>query len=397
MPLNSQPTSSPLFTHLAVDPAGGERNELRNQPFVRLVAHFAALILYSGGDSGASDLNLRIGGLLALLAAPGGIIALLLFEKYSSLLRVLRGGPLHIDVYSASVPDKYFLIVCSMVVTGAVVALKWEGILPGRQDYLNLAPLPLRLPAIFWANFAAVVLLASIFAVDVNAVSSVLFPLVVMSETGGLRENLQFFGVHLTCVILASAFAFLACFSLMGILMSVLIIDRVMSKSPFQSACYHFSLRVLVRSETHFIVLGAFAGLGLVVASQMVLSPLDTTHTQSVLPTPDVLAAPFAMAYRLIVGVRFVLELPAELNANWVYRVVLGRQKHDAGAVAKKVILTILIPLVIIPCVIGYSWIWGVRVGFVHAAYVLGLSVALIDIVLLRFRKIPFCVRSAFV
>jgi hypothetical protein len=86
MPLNSQPTSSPLFTHLAVDPAGGERNELRNQPFVRLVAHFAALILYSGGDSGASDLNLRIGGLLALLAAPGGIIALLLFEKYSSLI-----------------------------------------------------------------------------------------------------------------------------------------------------------------------------------------------------------------------------------------------------------------------------------------------------------------------
>ncbi|MGI9070614.1 MAG: hypothetical protein ACR2JB_04620 [Bryobacteraceae bacterium] len=480
--------------------------------------HFVGLILHSGNDSSASDLNLSIGGLLALLAAPGGITALLLFEKYSSLLRVLRGGPLHIDVYSVSVPDKYFLIVCSMVITSTVVALKWERILPGRQDYLNLAPLPLRLRAIFWANVIAVLLLASIFAVDVNAVSSVLFPLVVMSESGGLRENLQFFRVHVTCVILASAFAFLACFSVMGILMSVLpyrifrsgsrfvrvaiivasigllcssfavppvlrhlsttpdslvrflpsvwyvalyqcmqgrsnpeftslaamglealaimlvlsvvsmvlsyrryfvripessdsmqparrrmgslsaLIDRVVSKSGFQSACYRFSLRVLLRSERHFIVLAAFVGLGLIVASQMVLSLPDVTRTSSQsLPTPEVLAAPLAMAYCLIVGVRFVLELPAELNANWAYRTIVSRQKQNTGATAKKVMLTFLIPLVIIPCLVAYSWICGVRVGFVHAVYVLGLSVVLIDIVLLRFRKIPFaCALPAF-
>jgi hypothetical protein len=45
---------------------------------------------------------------------------------------------------------------------------------------------------------------------------------------------------------------------------------------------------------------------------------------------------------------------------------------------------------VIVPCLIGFSWAWGIRVGGVHAVYVLALSVVLMEIVLIRFRKVPF-------
>jgi len=197
------------------------RKRLLERPFPRLVAHFASLILESGQESGASELNLGIGGLLAILAAPGGFASLMLFEKYSSLLRWLRHRP-QIDVYWASLPDKYFFIVFSMVITGVVVAIRWNRILPSRQDYDNLAPLPLPSRTVFFANLCAIVVLASMFALDVNAASSIMFPGVVLSEKGTFGELAVFVGVHAVCVILASAFTFLTCFALMGILMSLL-------------------------------------------------------------------------------------------------------------------------------------------------------------------------------
>src|SRR5438105_12737067 len=183
MPTLSPPTLSPPSAR----PAGrwDRRSSFvagrRQRPFARLVAHFAALILKSGQESGASELNLGIGGLLALLAAPGGFTSLLLFDKYSSLLRWLRHRP-QIDLYWASLSDKYFFIVLSMAITGVVVAIKWDKILPGAQDYTNLAPLPLHSRTIFFANLSAIVVLVSIFALDVNAVSAILFPGVVLSE-----------------------------------------------------------------------------------------------------------------------------------------------------------------------------------------------------------------------
>src|SRR5438309_307273 len=124
------PTLSPPTLSLpSARPAGkptlrGLWGRLRQRPFPRLVEHFAALILQSGQESGASELNLGIGGLLALLAAPGGFTSLMLLDKYSSLLRWLRQRP-QIDVYWASLSDKYFFIVLSMAITGVVVAIKW--------------------------------------------------------------------------------------------------------------------------------------------------------------------------------------------------------------------------------------------------------------------------------
>jgi len=352
------------------------------------------------------------------------------------------------------------------------------------------------------------VVLASIFALDVNAVSAILFPGVVLSEKGTFPELFAFVGVHVVCVLLASAFTFFACFALMGALMSLLpnrvfrtvslfvrlaiivalllllctsftvlpvlrdlskhpdsaarflpslwyiglyqwmqgrsnpelvalawmglkaaaaalvlalvfsalsyrryfmripessdarqtgsrwslrgiwpLVDGSLLRSPFQRACYHFSVRALLRSEMHCILFGGFVGLGLVVASQMAMSVPATADS---LPGADVLAAPLAIAYFMVIGLRFVFEVPAGWNANWLYRLILDHHQQETRAVARKIMLTFLVPGVIAPAAIAYSLVWGFRVGLVHAAYVLVLSVLLMEIMLLRFRKIPF-------
>jgi hypothetical protein len=67
---------------------------------------------------------------------------------------------------------------------GIVTLLKWDKILPDGQDYLNLAPLPIRSRAVLAANAAAIAIAVVIFAVDVNAVPAFLFPLFVTTAAG---------------------------------------------------------------------------------------------------------------------------------------------------------------------------------------------------------------------
>src|SRR6185295_19996558 len=119
-------------------------------------------MLKSGQESGASDLEFSGSSLLALLAVPGALLSMTLFDKYSSLLWYLRGRP-RLDPYLASLPDKYFFIVFSMVVTGLVMVLRWDKVLPGRQDHMNLAQLPLSMRSIFLANLSAILLAAALF------------------------------------------------------------------------------------------------------------------------------------------------------------------------------------------------------------------------------------------
>src|SRR5256885_3384057 len=126
-----------------------------------------------------------MGGLLALLAVPGGFGSLLLFDKYSTLLMFLRQRPAF-NIYTESLPDKYFFIVFSMAITGVVTVLKWDRILPGLKDYANLAPLPISPRTIFTASLTAIFITASLFASDVNAASAVLFPLVVVANRGSV-------------------------------------------------------------------------------------------------------------------------------------------------------------------------------------------------------------------
>jgi hypothetical protein len=88
-------------------------------------------------------------------------------------------GRLHQDVFVVSMPDKYLFLALGMAITGIVTVLKWDKILPDSQDYLNLAPLPIRPRTVLAANAAAIAIAVVVFAVDVNAVPAVFFPLFV--------------------------------------------------------------------------------------------------------------------------------------------------------------------------------------------------------------------------
>ena len=140
---------------------------------------------------------------------------------WTAFAQWLRGIS-NVDVLQAALPDEYFFIVLSMVVTGAVAVWRWDAIFPDRRDYINLVPLPIPTRTIFSANLVAVVFLAGLVALDVNAMSCILFPAVVAATQLKFLFFVKFAIIHAIGVLLASIFSFFAVFSLLGLLMALL-------------------------------------------------------------------------------------------------------------------------------------------------------------------------------
>lgn len=226
------------------------------RPFGRLVGHFLARMVHGDQDAASAEFELGAGFLLGMLAAPGSFYCFLLFDKYSSFLNWMR-GTLRQDVYVTSLPDKYLLISLAMAVTGIVTVLKWDKLLPDSQDYLNLAPLPIRPRNVLLANAAALLIAILVVAVDVSAVPALLFPSFVMASVQARPAAfVQFIAAHAAGVFLASVFTICSVFAVLGTLSAIL------PREAFRACSSWVRGVVLVALLT--LLPAAFAGASLV-------------------------------------------------------------------------------------------------------------------------------------
>lgn len=191
------------------------------RPFVLLLRLFAGRMFHGAGELGADELDLGLGVVLIFLAMPGVLVSLLMFEKFGSLIRFLRGDGVF-DPYAATIPDEYFFIVLSMAVSCAVALWRWNSIFLDRRDYMNLVPLPISLTRIFFANLFAIFTLTAVLTIVVNTASFVLFPIAVVGSQGSFSMLFRFAFGHALSVSLGSVFSFLAIFALSGTLMACL-------------------------------------------------------------------------------------------------------------------------------------------------------------------------------
>jgi hypothetical protein len=482
------------------------------RPFPTLLRVFIGRVFHGGGDSGASEMDVALGVILILLAMPGVLVSLLLFEKYGSLIRWMRGDGVF-DPFIASIPDEYFFIVLSMVVTGAAAVWRWDALFLDRRDYINIVPLPVSLRRIFLGNFAAILLLAFALTLDVNAASFILFPVAVVGSQVSLGVFLQFAAGHAITVVLASVFSFFAVFAVIGLLMAVLpyalfrrislyvrflmalfflallgtsfavtsflgqiariskvavnllppvwflgigqtlwgnghnpffaamtrtalfalgislavailsyalsfrssfvripetaevgplprlqfhlfplnLFDLTILQDPPQRACFHFITRTLLRSEAQLQIVSAFVAMGLVVSAQSVASAFDANAVVMMRkPSEDLLSIPYILSFCIIVGIRLAFEIPSDLRANWIFALWIDAEVLQTRHLARKILLTFsLVPLAPI-CFISSPILWGFAAALLHTAIFAACTIAFVELLLLRFRKIPF-------
>ena len=165
--------------------------------------------------------------------------------------------------------------------------------------------------------------------------------------------------------------------------------DRYVLDQPFDRACFHFAMRTLSRSRRHRLLMAGFAGLGVSVALQDAAAGRSTAlHAVGALPAANLFAAPLAILFFLLTGLRFIFDLPAELPANWTFQIAVRARAEAARRVAKKLMLLWIVPVAIASLIV-YGTIWGVRVGVAEAGFLLLAALILAEVLLLDYAKIP--------
>jgi len=169
------------------------------------------------------------------------------------------------------------------------------------------------------------------------------------------------------------------------------LLDRLALRTPFQKAGFRFVGKTLLRSEPHRLVLTAVGGLALVLASQALMDAFEGVKSlrQAAL-SPDALSIPFILSFLIIVGLRIVFEIPAELRSNWIFQLMIDPDGQECEALARKVILILVLPWLLAISLPAYAYLEGWMVACLHTLLAVTWAVLLTNIVLIRFRKIPF-------
>jgi hypothetical protein len=167
--------------------------------------------------------------------------------------------------------------------------------------------------------------------------------------------------------------------------------DRWILRTPFQKGCFRFVWKTLFRSESHRLVLAGIGGLGLVLASQALLSAFENGEPAGkAMVSADGLSIPLVLAFIITVGLRTVFEIPVELRSNWIFRLMLDAEKHECGPLARRVMLASVLPWVLLISFPVYAYFGEWVIGCLHTLVIVTWSLLLSNAVLIRFRKLPF-------
>jgi hypothetical protein len=170
-----------------------------------------------------------------------------------------------------------------------------------------------------------------------------------------------------------------------------ILLDDLVLRTPFQKGCFRFICKTLLRSEAHRLVLTAIGGLSLVLASQALMDAFQSVKSwRDAALSPDALSIPFILSFLIIVGLRLVFEIPADLRSNWIFQLMLDRDGEECEPLARKVILILLLPWLLAPTFFLYFYVQGWVIACLHTLLVATWTVLLTNIVLIRFRKLPF-------
>src|SRR5580704_7120524 len=488
-------------------------NALARTAFGTLFLLFLGRMFHGSSDADDGQLDLGPGVIAILLAMPGLLVSLLMFEKYGSLMHFLNGDLNTFDAFAETVSDECFFVVLSVVVTGIAALWRWDAIFLDRRDYTNLVPLPISLRTIFSANFCAILAFATFLTIVVNASSSIFFPIAVMGSQSSIAALIRFGAGHAVEIFLASIFSFFSVFAIAGLLMSILPsrlfrrisllvrfllglvllfllttvltvpvllekskitaiknlvqlppvsflgiartvwgrgnepfvsqmtsaaivalgvaiivasityalsfrrsfiripettdiaplpqirlslplfapLQKVFLSTPSQRASFRFVVATLLRSEAHLQIFLAFAALGLVAAAESLNTPLGL---QSLLHQPhaptEFLAVPFLLVFCLLAGIRFAFEMPADIRANWIFKLWIDRDSQDARPIARRVLYALTLSW-LAPATFAITlYYFGWQNALLHAAIFIAATILLAEILIANFRKIPF-------
>lgn len=170
-------------------------------------------------------------------------------------------------------------------------------------------------------------------------------------------------------------------------------------RRPEEQAIVAFTARAIARSGRHSMMMAIYVGVAVALVAttlitdvarfgQVALVSPTIAWTERGGPPLAVLMAPLMLGAPLVVGVRMVLTIPAELSARWIFQTTALAVRRTDAAVHKTMLLLVLPPVVAL-AVGSAAILWGRETVGPHAAFSTSLTLGLAELLLLSFRGVP--------
>ena len=168
---------------------------------------------------------------------------------------------------------------------------------------------------------------------------------------------------------------------------------RMLTRQPQQEAILEFMAKTLARSRAHRVIWLAYIGAAaeLVVNSSLIDGAfLARSEGWTTALKFLVLFWPLGTSVVLLTGFRHVLSIPAELPANWIFRVTESQGRREwMSAVERFVILHAIAPtyIVLFPLAVR---LLGWRLSFRMTLLQIVTSLAIFEILFYSWQQLPF-------
>ncbi len=156
-----------------------------------------------------------------------------------------------------------------------------------------------------------------------------------------------------------------------------------------QAAVLEFSIRSLMRSRQHRVVLAFYLGVGFAIALTFIKHEGPLFAYPRAL-SPGFLIATFAIMCFAVIGLRSVYALPISLTANWVLRTTqLQPSEKYIAATRRSLLLFAVLPVWLVSALFALAYRPFPQVA-AHLLILALLGSILADLNLLGFYKVPF-------
>ncbi len=160
--------------------------------------------------------------------------------------------------------------------------------------------------------------------------------------------------------------------------------------NPLTQAITFFSLRTLLRSRQHRMILGFYLGLGVSCAVGYANAYLGGFRSAGTTMSVSFLLVTMVTTILTVFSLRVVASLPILLSANWVIRITQIRPARDYQKAVRVswLALGLAPPLLLMAAILVAAYPWAPALG--HFLVMLCLGILLVEQCLYTFPKIPF-------
>jgi hypothetical protein len=162
------------------------------------------------------------------------------------------------------------------------------------------------------------------------------------------------------------------------------LLDRAILPTGFHRGTFRFIARTVARSDRHSAAFATILGIGVTVAFLSAVSP-----SPWVLPIPlGLLTANLTVLYSLLTGLRLAFGIPADLQANWIFRAA-SHPDADPSSLVKRTLWCFAAPVILGPAaffLIGYE----IGAALLHLLFVTIAAATLIELLAAGFHAVPF-------